>query len=262
MLVDSHCHIDYLTGPRHGMRVEDVLQSATDAGVSHLLSVAVDRENIPRVLAHAMHYDNVFASVGVHPMSCHEATLGEDELVELAKNPKVVAIGETGLDYYYSRDHAELQRECFVTHLRAAKRAGLPVIVHSREAREDTLRLLREHADRHNAGVMHCFTETLEMARAAIEFDFLISFSGIITFRNAEALRAVVRELPLESLLVETDSPYLAPVPHRGKVNEPRHVVHVAAAVAAIKGVSVQAVEEATTDNFFRLFRRATPVPR
>lgn len=257
MLIDSHCHLDYLTSPDVGMDIGTILQSAAAAGVGRMLTVAVDRGNIPRVLAHARAHAEVFASVGIHPSSCDEHPVSVDELLALATEPRVIAIGETGLDYYYGAEHAERQQQSFVTHLQAAARAGLPVIVHTREAREDTLRLLADHADPVSAGVMHCFTESLEMARAAMELNFMISFSGIITFRNAAALREVVRAVPLDRMLVETDSPYLAPVPHRGRTNEPRHVLHVAEAVAAIKEVPLEEVAAATTANFYRLFPRA-----
>ncbi len=258
MLIDSHCHLDYLEDPRHGMSVADVLRRAADAGVVHLLTVAVDRANIPRVLAHARAYPQVSASVGIHPGSCGEdRPADEDELVALAADPVVVAIGETGLDYHYGSDTAELQRHSFAVHLRAASRAGLPVIVHTREAVEDTLDIMIRNADLSHGGVMHCFTESLEMARAAIEMNFLISFSGIITFRNAESLRDVVCAVPLDRMLVETDSPYLAPVPFRGRSNEPAYVSRVAETVALLKGVPVEAVIEATGDNFQRLFPRA-----
>ncbi len=257
MLIDSHCHLDYLTSPDVGMDIGTILQSAAAAGVGRMLTVAVDRGNIPRVLAHARAHAEVFASVGIHPSSCDEHPVSVDELLALAAEPRVIAIGETGLDYYYGAEHAERQQQSFVTHLQAAARAGLPVIVHTREAREDTLRLLADHADPVCAGVMHCFTESLEMARAAMELNFMISFSGIITFRNAAALREVVRAVPLDRMLVETDSPYLAPVPHRGRTNEPRHVLHVAEAVAAIKEVPLEEVAAATTANFYRLFPRA-----
>jgi TatD DNase family protein len=257
MLVDSHCHLDYLTSPQGGMDLGTILQSAAAAGVGGMLTVAVDRGNIAAVLAHARAHAQVYASVGVHPSSCAGDAIRVEELLALAAEPKVVAIGETGLDYHYTPGTAELQRHSFVNHLEAASRARLPVIVHSRDASEDTLRLLEEHADREHAGVMHCFTESLATARAAMAMNFLISFSGIITFRNAAALREVVREVPLERMLVETDAPYLAPVPHRGRTNEPCRVVHVAQAVAAIKQVPLAEVARVTTENFFRLFPRA-----
>ncbi len=258
MLIDSHCHLDYLEDPRHGMRVEDVLLRAAEAGVGHMLSVAVDRGNIPKVLAHAAMYSQVSASVGIHPGSCADSLpIEESELLELAAAPSVVAIGETGLDYHYGEQSAEIQRHSFAVHLRAASRAGLPVIVHTREAVDDTLRLMEEHADRRFGGVMHCFTESVAMALAAIEMNFFISFSGIVTFRNADALRDVVRAVPLERLLVETDSPYLAPVPFRGRSNEPAFVARVAEVVAELKGVPLATLIEETGQNFQRLFPRA-----
>jgi TatD DNase family protein len=257
MLVDSHCHLDYLAAEQNGWDVTDVLERARAGGVGWMLSVAVDRANQARVLEHAHRHANVFASAGLHPASCAAESVTEEELLALAADRRVVAIGETGLDYFHGSDSAERQQASFAAHLRAAARAQLPVIVHTRDACEDTLRLMREHADTTVGGVMHCFTESLGMARAAIELNFLVSFSGIVTFRSADALREVVRALPLDRILVETDSPYLAPVPNRGKRNEPAHVRLVAQAVAAVKGLAPEAVEEATTDNFFRLFRRA-----
>lgn len=258
MLIDSHCHLDYLEDPRHGMTVADVLQRAEAAGVRHMLTVAVDRTNIPRVLAHARSHAQVSASVGIHPGSCaEEGVFAEDELLALATDPVVVAIGETGLDYHYGRESADAQRASFEVHLRVAAKAGLPVIVHTREAVDDTLQIMSRHADPRYGGVMHCFTESLEMARAAIEMNFYISFSGIVTFRNADALRDVVREVPLERMLVETDAPYLAPVPFRGRSNEPAFVSRVAEAVAAIKGVATERVVESTGQNFRTLFPRA-----
>ena len=260
MLIDSHCHLDYLTGPDRNMDIDAILESATAAGVGGMLTVSVGKNNIPRVLQHAREHQQVYASVGVHPMSCVDESIDEETLVGLTGEPKVIAVGETGLDYYYDDAQAELQRQSFAMHLRVASKTSLPVIVHTRSAREDTLRLIGEYADPKSAGVMHCFTESAEMASAAMEMNFLISFSGIITFRNATELREVVRLVPLERLLVETDSPYLAPMPHRGRTNEPRFVVEVAEAVAQIKGVSRAEVEAVTTENFFRLFARAQPV--
>ena len=259
MLIDSHCHLDYLEDPRHGMTVEGVLARAADAGVGHVLTVSVDRSNIPRVLAHAGAYAQVSASVGIHPGACaDDRPVEEDELLALAAAPSVVAIGETGLDYHYGQESAECQRLSFGVHLRAAARAGLPVIVHTREAVDDTLRIMADHADPRHGGVMHCFTESLAMARAAIDMNFFVSFSGIITFRNAGSLRDVVRAVPLDRMLVETDAPYLAPVPYRGRSNEPAFVSRVAATVAEIKGLPVEAVVEATANNFCRLFPRAS----
>ncbi len=258
MLIDSHCHLDYLEDPRHGMSVGDVLARARDAGVGHMLTVAVDRGNIPKVIAHARQYPQVSASVGIHPGACGDGPLvQESELFLLAADPNVVAIGETGLDYHYGLEHAELQRSSFAVHLRAGSAAELPVIVHTREAVQDTLDIMSTHADPRFGGVMHCFTESIEMALAAIEMNFFVSFSGIVTFRNADALRSVVKAVPLDRLLVETDAPYLAPVPFRGRSNEPAFVARVAEAVAEIKGLSPESVIEASGANFARLFTRA-----
>ncbi len=262
MLIDSHCHLDYVSTPPSGRAIADILQSAVAAGVGRMLTVAIDRDNIPRVLEHARAHREVYAAIGIHPSTPEATSVDADTLLALAADPRVIAIGETGLDYYHGADSVGLQCERFVMQLRVAAQAGLPVIVHTREARDDTLDLLQRHADRGCAGVMHCFTESIETARAALALGFLISFSGIITFRSAEALREVVREVPLDRLLVETDAPYLAPVPHRGRVNEPQHVVHVAQAVAAIKGVTLDEVAQASTANFYRLFPRAAAAER
>ncbi len=262
MLIDSHCHLDYLTAPPSGRAIADILQSAAAAGVGRMLTVAVDRDNMTRVLAHAHAHPEVYAAIGIHPSTPEDASIDAETLLDLAADPRVIAIGETGLDYYHGADSVNLQRERFVMQLRVAARAGLPVIVHTRDARDDTLELLERHADRGCAGVMHCFTESIEMARSALALGFLISFSGIITFRSATQLREVVREVPLDRLLVETDSPYLAPVPHRGRVNEPQHVIHVAQAIAAIKDVTLEEVAQVTTANFYRLFPRAAAAER
>ncbi len=262
MLIDSHCHLDRLAEPAFGMAIADILRSATAAGVGRMLTVAVDRDDIPRVIGHARAHREVYAAVGIHPSTPEDAAIDADALLASTADPRVIAIGETGLDYYYGPDTADAQRERFVMHLRVAGLAGLPVIVHTRDARDDTLALLERHADRGHAGVMHCFTESIGMARAALELGFMISFSGIVTFRSADALREVAREVPLDRLLVETDAPYLAPVPHRGRTNEPRYVVHVAQAIAAIRGITLEEVAQATTANFYRLFPRAATAER
>jgi len=257
MLIDSHCHLDYLTNADRAFDFDELLAEASDAGVTHMLTISVDRTNLPRVLEHAARADNVFASVGIHPGHCDDTLATEQELEQWCAKDRVVAIGETGLDYYYGKDHADAQRESFARHLRVAARQQLPVIVHTRDAREDTLSLIKQHANFESAGVMHCFTESLEMAKAAIDMGFYISFSGIITFRNADELREVVKAVPLERMLVETDSPYLAPVPHRGKPNRPAWVARVAEAVAELKGVALEQVHEQTSANFAALFPRS-----
>jgi TatD DNase family protein len=259
MLVDSHCHLDF---PELAERLDAVLRAMADAAVSHALCVSVTREDFPRVRALAEAHAQLFASAGVHPDYVDVAEPSVTELVELADHPKVVAVGETGLDYYRLKGDLEWQRERFRRHIRAARECGKPLIVHTRSAAEDTLRIMREERAGEVGGVMHCFTETAAVAAAAMDLGFLISFSGIVTFRNAKELREVVRTVSLASLLVETDAPYLAPVPHRGKTNEPAYVRHVAEEIARLQGTAFEAVAHATTANFFRLFRHASSSAR
>lgn len=256
MLVDSHCHLDRIDLTPYQGNLGAALAAAHQAGVERMLCVGVDRGNAEAVCEIAREHAGVYASVGVHPLDIGSDLESVDSLCALADRAEVVAVGETGLDYYYSRDHIEAQQRSFRTHLRAAAVLRKPVIVHTREARDDTLRIIAEEADRDVAGVLHCFTESWEMAKAAIEMNFYISFSGIVTFRNAEELRDVVRNMPLERLLVETDSPYLAPVPHRGKKNEPRFTREVAECVAELKGISLEELAAITSANFDRLFLR------
>jgi TatD DNase family protein len=222
-------------------------------GVTHALCISVELPKFPKVLALAEAHENFFASVGVHPD--HEAEVVETgRLVELAAHPKVVAIGETGLDYHRLSGDLEWQRERFRTHIRAARKCRKPLVIHTRDAAEDTLRIMREEGASEVGGVMHCFTETQEVADGALALGFHISFSGIVTFKNATQLKEVARRVPLERLLVETDSPYLAPVPHRGKTNRPGLVRHVAEEVARLRGIAFEDLAEATSRNFFRLF--------
>ncbi|WP_281646940.1 TatD family hydrolase [Parendozoicomonas sp. Alg238-R29] len=258
MFVDSHCHLDRLDLEPYGGDVKAAVQAARQAGVDGILCVCIDLENFPSVLK-LSELDNVWASVGIHPLEdkCREATA--DELFKLAQHEKVVAIGETGLDYFYAGDRKEEMQSRFVTHLDVAAQARLPVIIHTRDARADTLNLMKAHVCQESAGVLHCFTESWEMAKAAMDMNFYISLSGIVTFRNADALREVAKKVPLDRLLIETDSPYLAPVPHRGKSNEPKYVADVARYLAELKGVSVGELAQITTDNFYRLFNTASP---
>jgi len=251
-LVDSHCHLDF---DDYRDRLPAVLANMAGAGVSHALCISVTLTDFPRVLALAEGHPNLYATVGVHPDYPDESAVRAEDLIRLADHPKIVAIGETGLDYYRLSGDLEWQRERFRVHIRAARATGKPLVVHTRAAAADTLRIMREEQADEAGGVMHCFTETLEVARAAVDLGFFVSFSGIVTFRNAASLREVAKALPLDRILVETDSPYLAPVPHRGKVNEPAFVRHVAEAVAALRGLSLEALAEATTANFFRLFK-------
>ncbi|MGZ8154202.1 MAG: TatD family hydrolase [Burkholderiales bacterium] len=250
-LVDSHCHLDF---PELAGDVPAVLQDMSAHDVSHALCVSVTLEDFPRVRALAESHDNLFASVGTHPDYEHHV-VPQEALVALANHPKVLAIGETGLDYYRLKGDLEWQRERFRTHIRAARETGKPLIIHTRAAAADTIRIMQEERADEIGGVMHCFTESWETAQAAIALGFHISFSGIVTFKNAAVIKAVARQVPLERLLVETDSPYLAPVPYRGKTNRPGWVRYVAEEVARLRGVSLDAIAQATTSNFFRLFR-------
>ena len=249
-LVDSHCHLDF---PEFDGKLGEVRAEMQANGVTHALCISVELPKFPKVLALAEAHDNFFASVGVHPD--HEAESVEAaRLVELARNPKVVAIGETGLDYHRLSGNLEWQRERFRAHIRAARECGKPLVIHTRDAAEDTLRIMREEKAGEVGGVMHCFTETQEVANGALALGFHISFSGIVTFKNAAELKEVARNVPMDRMLVETDSPYLAPVPHRGKTNRPGLVRHVAEEIARLRAVSLDEVAQATSANFFRLF--------
>ena len=254
MFVDSHCHINF---PELAADLEGVVAAMQSNAVTHALCVSVNLETLPQILSIAERYSNVFASAGVHPDDQGGEEPDIDRLVALASHPRVVAIGETGLDYYRLEGDLEWQRERFRRHIRAARRCGKPLIIHTREAAADTLRIMKEENARECGGVMHCFTESQAVAVAAMDMNFLISFSGIVTFKNALALKGVAREVPLERMLIETDSPYLAPVPYRGRTNQPAYVRFVAEEVARIKGLSIEAVASATTTNFFELFRNA-----
>jgi TatD DNase family protein len=252
MLVDSHCHLDF---PELADRLDAVVAAMREHQVSHALCISVTVQDFPQVRAIAERFDHIYGTVGVHPDYPDVPEVGVEELVRLADHPKIVAIGETGLDYFRIKEDNEWQRERFRTHIRAARRCRKPLVVHTRDAAADTLRIMREEEAREVGGVMHCFTGDWETARAAIDLGFYISFSGIVTFKNALSLKEVARQVPLEWMLVETDSPYLAPVPHRGKVNEPALVRFVAAEVARLRGIDIAEVSQQTSKNFFNLFR-------
>ncbi|UCV06179.1 TatD family hydrolase [Dechloromonas denitrificans] len=255
MLVDSHCHLDF---PDLANRLPEVLQRMQENDVGAALCIAVNLEDFPQVLALAETDSRLFASVGVHPEYTDVEEPSVEQLLALAAHPKVVAIGETGLDYYWQKDKPEWQRERFRAHIRAARQCGKPLVVHTRESAVDTLRLLQEEGAEAVGGVMHCFTENWEIAQQALDLGFYLSFSGIVTFKNATIVKEVAERCPLDRLLVETDSPYLAPVPYRGKPNEPAHVRYVAEEIARLRSVSLETVVAATTDNFFTLFNHAT----
>ncbi len=262
MFIDSHCHINFST---FADRLPELFARMADNQVTHALCVSVSLPDFPQVLGMAEQYPHIYASVGVHPDYEDTPEPTVEQLVELADHPKIVAIGETGLDYFRLEGNLGWQRERFRTHIRASRETGKPLIIHTRSASEDTLRIMREEGASVDAGgvagVLHCFTESLEMARAAIEMGFYISFSGIVTFKNARELQAVAKELPLERILIETDAPYLAPVPFRGKTNEPGFVVHVAEYLAQLKGVPLEQVARQTTENFFELFKPSVVTP-
>jgi TatD DNase family protein len=252
--VDSHCHLNY---PGLADRTDAVLAQMRAAGVRRALNICTTLEESAAVVALAHQHDFILASVGVHPDNQGVEEPTEERLLALAQDSRVVAIGETGLDYYRREgdgktEDLEWQRQRFRTHIRAARKARKPLIIHTREASADTLRIMEEEGAREVGGVMHCFTETLEMARAAIKMNFLISLSGIVTFKNALQVQEVAREIPLEHLMIETDAPFLAPAPHRGKVNEPAFVVFVAQKIADLKQKSLEEVARRTTENFNR----------
>jgi len=251
MFVDSHCHLDF---PELAAELPAILQRMAENQVGHALVVSVNLADWPRLLELVAPHEHLYASVGVHPD--YEDTQEPDTagLVAMAQHPKVVAIGETGLDYYRLAEPLDWQRERFRVHIRASAASGLPLIIHTRSASADTLRIMREEGA--TCGVMHCFTESWEVARQAMDLGFYISLSGIVTFKKAVELQEVAARLPLERLLIETDSPYLAPVPYRGKLNDPSKVVHVAAKIAEIKGISVEEVAARSTENFFNLFSK------
>lgn len=255
MFVDSHCHINF---PDFAGKLPQLFELMQANEVSHAMCISVELEKFPEIRQLAETYPNIYASVGVHPdhEECTEPTVAE--LVALADHPKVVAIGETGLDYFRLTGDLEWQRERFRTHIRAARLTHKPLVIHTRAAADDTLRIMREERADEAGGVMHCFTESLAVAEAAIELGFYISFSGIVTFKNAGALREVAAAIPLDRMLIETDSPYLAPVPHRGQTNQPGYVRHVAEEIARVRGSTPEAVGAATSENFFRLFAAAT----
>jgi TatD DNase family protein len=251
MLVDSHCHLDF---PELAPQLDSVLALMRDNRVSRALCVCVKLEDFPNIRALAEQHPELYGSVGVHPDYEGVAEATVKDLVALAAHPRILAIGETGLDYYRLTGDLEWQRERFRRHIRAARECGKPLIVHTRSAAEDTLRVMREERAGEVRGVMHCFTESWEVASAAMDLGFYVSFSGIVTFKNALALKEVARKLPLERMLIETDAPYLAPVPFRGKLNQPGLVKHVAEEIARLRNVSFEDVARATTDNFHKLF--------
>lgn len=256
MIVDSHCHLDRLNFDELGLSLDQVLENARAKSVEHFLCVSVTLDQFPSMLEKVKAYPDVSVSCGVHPLD-QKDVLDKARLVELATHDKVVAIGETGLDYYYSKDTHQVQQDSFAGHIDVANELNKPLIIHTRDAKQDTLDIMRAHNAQNCGGVLHCFTEDWEMAKQALDLGFYISISGIVTFRNAAALREVVEKIPLDRLLIETDSPYLAPVPHRGKTNQPAYVEDVAYFIADLKKLSFKELAKATTGNFYDLFKLA-----
>lgn len=255
-LVDSHCHLDQLDLSVHDGQLSHALADAEKQGVGHMLCVCITLQDFPKVLEIAKQHSQISASVGLHPNE--EAVGGEptvEELVLLAQDKKIVALGETGLDYYRSTGDLTWQHDRFRRHIRAAKTVNKALIIHTRQAREDTIRILKEENASEVGGVLHCFTEDWAMAQAAMDLGFYISFSGIVTFSNAKEIQAVAKDMPLERMLLETDSPYLAPVPRRGKSNEPAYVRYVAEFIAQLRGIDVVELASQTTTNFFECFK-------
>lgn len=252
MLVDSHCHIPMLG---QDMEVDEVIANAKALGVEHMLCVSVDLETYPEILSLAEQYDCIYASVGVHPNTSMQKEVTHETLVQLASNDHVIAIGETGLDYFRSEGDLGWQRERFRTHIRAAKSVNKPLIIHTRDVGVNITRILEEEGADAVGGVMHCFVEDWETAQKAMEMNFYISFSGIVTFKNAKGVQEVAKQVPLGRMLVETDSPYLAPVPYRGKPNQPGYTRYVAEFIAELHDTSLEHIAEQTTANFFELFK-------
>ncbi len=250
--VDSHCHINF---PELSADIGDVLSHMRDNEVICALCVSVNLKDFPQVLALAEQHSDIYASVGVHPDYEDVDEPDVALLVKLAQHPRIIGIGETGLDYYRLKGDLEWQRARFRTHIKAARESGKPLIIHTREAGADTLRIMAEEKAAEASGVMHCFTETWEVAKAALNMGFYISFSGIVTFKNAKQLKEVAQRVPLDRILIETDAPYLAPVPHRGKLNQPAYVKHVAEEIAVLRGIGLDEVGQITTENFVRLFK-------
>lgn len=257
MLVDSHCHLDCIDLSQFDNSFDKLIQHSHNAGVEHMLCVSINLEKYPAMLEKVRAYPYISVSAGMHPMADETDAFTIEYLTELASDEKVVAIGETGLDYYYHKDDPRWQQERFRAHIQVANELDKPVIVHTRDAGDDTLEILKQENAERCGGVIHCFTETQEFANQALELGFMISISGIVTFRNADALRAIAKTIPDDRLLIETDSPYLAPMPHRGKQNQPAFVQHVAETLAQVRDTSVEHIAEISRDNFYRLFKTA-----
>lgn len=254
MLIDSHCHLNMLNLEKYQDDLNALVTTTHEAGVNRMLNVCVNIETAREVIEVAEQFEHVYASVGLHPSDVKGQVPDRNMLLDLIDHPKVIAVGETGLDYHYNKEQLEEMRESFRLHINIAKETKRPLIIHTRDAREDTIQILREEKADEIGGVMHCFTESWEMAEAALELGFYISFSGIVTFKSAKELQDVAKKVPVDRMLIETDSPYLTPVPFRGKPNEPQYVKYVAEKIAELRGMSFDEVAAVTSENFMRLF--------
>ncbi len=254
MFIDSHCHLDCIDLSDFDNSFDKLIQHTHEAGVEHMLCVSINLKTYPEMLEKVRDYPGISVSAGLHPMADESDEFSTDYLTRLAKDDKVVAIGETGLDYYYHKDNPQWQQDRFRAHIQVANEVNKPLIIHTRDAGDDTLKILQQENAGSCGGVIHCFTETQDFANRALELGFMISISGIVTFRNADALREIAKTIPDDRLLIETDSPYLSPVPHRGKQNQPAFVQHVAETLAEIRNTSVETIAELSRNNFYRLF--------
>lgn len=255
MFVDSHCHLDCIDLKDFDDDFDQMIRHTERSGIEHMLCVSINLQKYPHMLEKVRDYPTISVSAGMHPMADESESFSATALTQLANDKKVVAIGETGLDYYYHKGDPQWQQQRFRSHVQVANRLDKPLIIHTRDAGEDTLQILRQENAEKCGGVIHCFTETQEFADRAMEMGFMISISGIVTFRNADTLRDIARNIPDEYLLIETDSPYLAPMPHRGKQNQPAYVRHVAEVLAQVRGTSIEHIAELTRDNFYRCFK-------
>ena len=253
-LIDSHCHLNF---PELFDRIPEVLQNASNNDIQRMLCIATSWENRSEVLGLAEQYEQIFAAIGIHPTTTGGHEANTDELIQAANHPRVIALGETGLDYFRSSGDLSWQHERFHRHIEAGRETGLPIIIHTRSAAEDTMNTLRDKGAQSCGGVMHCFAEDWAIAEQALDIGFYISFSGIVTFKSAKSVQEVAQKAPLDRILVETDAPYLAPTPHRGKTNEPAYTKHTAEFVAELRDIPYEELRDATTDNFYRLFTKA-----
>jgi len=256
-IVDTHCHLDLIE--EKGIYLDTILQNCQELNVKVLQTISTKISNLDQILSYTQKKDFIYASAGIHPCNVQEEEeIGHDKLIEICKHPKIIGIGETGLDYFHDKTHMELQKRSFIEHIKASQQNDLPVIIHSRDADDDMIKILQEQQkEKSFPALLHCFSSGPDLAKKALDLGMYISISGIVTFKNATALQEIVKQVPLEYLLVETDSPYLAPTPHRGKINQPAYTSHVVDCIAELKNVSRETIADQTTKNFFKIFKKA-----